>query len=204
MSPGVTCCPEPGLEEIWGRASAARRVPVPLPGSAQSPRPLAGSRGQMCPGQWRGQHDLAVPVSPRPCRQQGRAGAGCRGQGPPRLPGLRDVWVLRARRCRQPPLDPAGISTAGDTGVAWLGQADGARLDASRPPSSGHEQPGSEPLGPAPGSMRQCWAAPGARRAETAQGCEGSRQPLDVSVGLTLVPMTAEKGAEKGQEGTKI
>lgn len=142
VSPGVTCCPEPGLGEIWGRASAARRVPVPLPGSAQSPRSPAGSRGQMSPGQWRGHHNLAVPLSPRPRQRRGRAGPGVPRAGVPRLRGVGDVWMLRARRCRQRSARPRwDIDCRGqDRTRGWpgWGQADGARLDASRPP--GHRR----------------------------------------------------------------
>lgn len=165
VSPGVTCCPEPGLGEIWGCASAARRVPAPLPGSAQSPRSPPGSRGQMSPGQWRGDRDLAVPLSPRPWRRRGRAGpglpwAGPRGSG---MSGCSGPGGAASAR-----LDPAGISTAGDRaghGVAWLGTGRQSTAGSSRPPRERPRTPqGSAPLR---GRMRpggRCLAAPGDRR----------------------------------------
>lgn len=216
VSPGVTCCPEPGPGEIWGRASAARRVPAPLPGSAQSPRSPAGSRGQMSPGQWQGHHDLAVPLSPPPCQRRGRAGeGGAMGRG--RSRGVRDVWMLRARRCRQRSARPrCDIDCRGQDrtrgGLAGDRQMEHGWMHPARPGSGdGRPAPAAaapEPLGPCPGQDEAGRAVLGCsrrtERQETAQECRGSRQPLDVSVGLTLVPVTAEKRAEKGQEGTKI
>lgn len=145
-------------------------------------------------------------------------GTGVRWAGvPPGSRGVRDVWMLRARRCRQRSARPrcdidcrgqdrtrGGL--AGDRPMehGWMhparpGSGDGLPAPAAAAP---------EPLGPCPGQDEAGRAVLGCsrrtERPETAQECRGSRQPLDVSVGLTLVPVTAEKRAEKGQEGTKI
>lgn len=107
----------------------------------------------MSPGQWRGHHDLAVPLSPRPWSPGG-------SPSPPR-----DARMLRARRSAGPRCD----IDCGDTTGHGGGRAGDRRLEHGwvHPGAPGHDEAGL-------GSSRCTGTgeSPGASAIPAAAGCQ--------------------------------